>query len=291
MEPPHSSKICSSSVQNIPVIRVDPTHHSSKIYTLTSNVTSNITSNIKKRGSTPYNPPIDKNDGASPSEGKGNEVAKAEVRPTPTEGKKDIPAKNGMTRKQPEYSTESVEEFKKWLAHTPVAGEVAKIVNGLGCGLENRTSNMRLFFALIEKLRERNLRGNPYNFVLRILREDGKELAETDSYEFNQWQKDLWEKLDRARSLDIDTVYGYPASPAEVFAERYFWQNRSHLEAYCRRHGLAATKETAMKLHPLYRKYRDEFIEEVKMADMSKSIHDILFDLFDKKEGSLDAAS
>ena len=194
-----------------------------------------------------------------------------------------------MTRKQPEYSTESVEEFKKWLAHTPVAGEVAKIVNGLGCGLENRAGNMRLFFALIEKLRERNLKGNPYNFVLRILREDGKELAETDSYEFRQWQKDLWERLGRARSLDIS--YGYPGSPAENFAHRYFWNNRGPFEAYCRRHGLAATKETAMKLHRLYRKHRDEFVEEVKKADGSKSIHDILFDLFDRKEVSLDAAS
>ncbi len=198
-----------------------------------------------------------------------------------------------MTQKPPEYSTESVEEFKRWLAHTPVAGEVAKIVNGLGCGLRNRTSNMRLFFALIEKLRERNLRGNPYNFVLRILREDGKELAETDSYEFNQWQKDLWKRLARAQSLDI-TESGPPASPAEVFAYRYSspWSScTGPFEAYCKRHGLDATKKTAMKLHPLYRTYRDEFIEEVKMADMSKSIHDILFDLFDKKEGSLDAAS
>lgn len=195
-----------------------------------------------------------------------------------------------MTQKPPEYSTESVEDFKKWLAHTPVAGEVAKIVDGLGCGLKNRTSNMRLFFALIEKLSERNLKGNPYNFVLRILREDGKKLAETDSYEFNQWQKDLWERLDRARTLDF-TEYGPPAPPAEVFAHRYFWNNRRPFEAYCRRHGLAVTKETAMKLHPLYRKHFDEFIEEVKMADVSKSIHDILFDLFDRKEGSLDAAS
>lgn len=232
-------------------------------------VANNTTSNINKEKTPSIVSPISKNGAASPiSKPDGNE----------TSSSKDN--NRGNIRSASEavshpYTTESVKDFKLWLEGTPIRDEVARIVNDLHCGQENRVSNMRLFFALIKKLEEKRLHGNPYNLVLRILREDGMELAETNTYEFNEWVRDFGERLRYARRLDCDE--DDPGEPSEDFAHVIWNSGREPFRAYCIRNGLPFTKDTAKSLQPSYRKVRDEFVRIAKESD--ESIYDLLFDV------------